>query len=302
MTESPLRPHVLRWFARTIFFLASGIAFGVVLPLLLAQPGILCGRVIQDQLKEISGTAASRRHAGILWVHNDGADARLFAVRTNGLLVAVFRLAAAVEDLEDIAAGPGPAAKDPCLYLGDIGDNDLRRKSIRVYCFPEPDLPQVGAAKPPILLTQFDSFVLRYPDGPRDAETLMFDPRAGDLIVATKQKRKARVYVAPAIRLRNGADIILVPCGEIAFAEASAGDISPDGSRILLRREDAAVLWTRKPDESLASTLGRAPRPAAVVGPPGESNGESVAWSPDGRGYYTLSEGKRPPIYCFPAF
>jgi hypothetical protein len=36
-----------------------------------------------------------------------------------------------------------------------------------------------------------------------------------------------------------------------------------------------------------------------VVGPPAEPNGEGIAWSADGRGFYTLSEGKRQPIYYF---
>jgi len=244
--------------------------------------------------------AASRRHPGILWVHNDGADGRLFAIRTNGQTAAVFRLAATITDLEDIAIGPGPAAGAPHLYVGDIGDNQGERRSIRVYRLPEPDLRPGTSARNPAELDGFDTIALRYADGPHDAEALCCDPRTGELFIATKQKRKSRLYVAPASRLTNGAEVSLVFLREVPCADVSAGDISPAGQHLLLRRENAAWLWSCSPGETVAAAMGKPARRVAVLGPPEEANGEAIAWSADGRGYYTLSEGKRQPIYYFP--
>jgi len=87
---------------------------------------------------------------------------------------------------------------------------------------------------------------------------------------------------------------------EIPFADISAGDLSPDGQHLLLRREDGAWMWSRGPGETIAAALANPPRRMPVIGPPAEPNGEAIAWSTDGRGYYTLSEGKRQPIYYLP--
>ncbi|MBI4662011.1 MAG: hypothetical protein HY735_24580 [Verrucomicrobia bacterium] len=243
--------------------------------------------------------AASRRHPGVLWVHNDGSDERLFALNTNGQVVAAFKLQDKVADLEDIAIGPGPDPGVPYLYLGDIGDNETTRRSIRVYRFPEPELTPSISAKRVEPIARFETIKLRYPDGAHDAETLMVDPLSGEILIVTKEKRKARVYVAAENRLADKADIGLTLMNEVAFAEASAGDISPDGREIILRRENAAVVWSREPGETVAVALARRPKPARIIGPPREPNGESVAWSPDGKGYYTLSEGARQAIYFF---
>jgi len=257
------------------------------------------GEVAGGQLKEISGLAASRRHPGILWAHNDGPDGRLFAIRTNGTTAAVFELAASVTDLEDIAIGPGPTPGMPYLYVGDIGDNDSTRRSIRVYRLPEPDLRDGTSARKPAPLNEFETIALRYPDGPHDAEALLCDPRTGDVLIATKQKRRSRLYLAPAGQLTTGAEVRLVWLREIPFADISAGDLSPDGQHLLLRREDGAWMWSRGLGETMAAALANPPRRMPVIGPPTEPNGEAIAWSTDGRGYYTLSEGKRQPIYYF---
>lgn len=275
-------------------------ALALLVPSAVAQPGVALGEVAAGQLKEISGLAASRRHLGVLWVHNDGADGRLFAIRTNGQTAAVFELGAPISDLEDIAVGPGPEPNVPHLYVGDIGDNDARRRAIAVYRLPEPDLPSGTTAKRPAPLNVFEKLKLRYPDSPHDAEALLCDPQTGDLLVATKQKKRSRLYLAPAARLTDRAEIVLAFVREIPVPDVSAGDISPDGQRILVRRENAAFLWTRAPGESLAAAVGRVSRRVPVIGPPQEPNGEAIAWRPDGAGYYTLSEGKRQPIYYFP--
>ncbi len=259
------------------------------------------GEVASGQLKEVSGMCASRRHPGILWVHNDGDDGRLFALSTNGQSVAVLRPNVPVQDLEDIAAGPGPLPATSYLYLGDIGDNESKRRTIRVCRVPEPELPAQSTPKEPAPLAGAEVFTLRYPDGPRDAEALLCDPLSGDLIIVTKQKRRARVYVASAKALAPTQGGVLVFLGELGVGDVSAGDFAPDGRSLLLRREDAAFAWFRPPGEALARTLVRVPHRARVIGPPDEPNGESIAFSADGSRYFTLSEGKRQPIYSFPA-
>lgn len=268
----------------------------------IAQPGlgIPMGSVDGKKLKEISGMAASRRLPGVLWVHNDGSKEGLFAINTNGTLLASFKLAADVTDLEDIAIGPGPLAGSSYLYLGDIGDNDRNRSAVKIYRFPEPDLDSANQARKTVTIEDFETFSLRYPGKSHDAEALLVDPPSGDLFIVSKEKNRARLYGIKKERLRSGQDAPLTLWREIGCSQVSAGDISPNGGEILLRREERAWSWTRRPGETVVDAFSRPPQIAPVIGPPTEPNGESIAFSADGSGYYTLSEGSGQPIYFFP--
>src|SRR5690349_8257405 len=87
------------------------------------QPGVAWGEVTANAITEASGIAASHRNVGVLWTHNDGGRDRIFALTTNGTLLAAFNLNKNVDDLEDIAVGAGPLAGVSYLYVGDIGGN-----------------------------------------------------------------------------------------------------------------------------------------------------------------------------------
>lgn len=255
------------------------------------------GKVKVDELREISDVAASRRHADVLWLHNDGDSGQLFAVSTSGKLVAHVRCRAAVRDLEDIAIGPGPEKGVDYLYLGDIGDNDSRRREIRVVRFAEPDVS--GPRGQQIDVDHAEEFRLVYPDGPHDAEALFVDPATADVFIVTKEKKGARVYSVAGGQLREAAVAALTKVGELDVEEVSAGAISPDGRRILLRREGQGWLWNRAANESVGDALAKKPIKVPVLGKRQGPNGESISFSANGDGYYTVSEGKKQSIYKF---
>jgi hypothetical protein len=255
------------------------------------------GKVRPKQLVEISGLAASRRNPGVLWLHNDGDAGLLFALDTTGRLVALVKCPAEVEDVEDIALGPGPEAGVDYIYLGDIGDNDQRRRAIRVVRFAEPKLSGKRGEQP--IVDAADVFDLVYPNGPLDAETLLVDPLTGDLFVVTKERRRARLFTVSAGRLKPGGEIPLTPLGRVDAEEVSAGDISADGRRIVLRRETRGWLWNRDAGEGLAAALQRTRREIEVRGKRQRNNGEAMAFAPSGDRYFTVSEGKKQPIYEF---
>jgi len=89
------------------------------------------GTASPNALTEASGIAASRRNAGVLWTHNDGSRERIFALSTNGALLAGFNLNENVDDVEDLAASsndigsPGrilTPATSPILRITRRGD------------------------------------------------------------------------------------------------------------------------------------------------------------------------------------
>lgn len=267
--------------------------------------GISWGTVTINQLQEASGICASRRDHQILWTHNDGDGQNLFALSTNGAHLATFDLNQIVSDVEALASGSGPEPGINYLYVGDVGGSGSpgdTRASVRILRLPEPFVDPAWATNPRSLAADgVERFTLLYPTGQFDAETLMVDPLTGDVFVVTKQPGSARWYRANLNGLTNGAAISLEFVSAVAFGVASDGNISADGTQLVLRREDFAMLWKRCEAESIASALARRGFSIPVVGPPVEPNGEGIALRPDSSGYLTISEGNDPQLYFFPA-
>ena len=260
--------------------------------------GVAVGVVQAVEISEASGLAASRQNPGVLWTHNDSSyPGTVFALSTNGLLISRYSVPNVFGgDFEDIAIGPGPRPEHQYIYLGDIGDNFLRRPNIRVIRFPEPAVYLYQTNNP---LAEYVSGAqeiwLQYPDGPFDAEALMVDPLTGDLFIATKATNISRIYRASRADLDGGGPVGLTFVRELSFSgfrSVSAGDISSDGRLIAMRRNARAWWWTRGSSQTVGDALGATPSTMPLVTSTlTEPNGESLALHPTGLGFYTLSEG-----------
>jgi hypothetical protein len=247
---------------------------------------VVTGRLAAPEATEISGLVASPTQPNVLWAHNDSGDrARIFALRGDGSLVASLDVPGAdATDWEDIAVGPGGD-----LLLGDIGDNKSVRKDIDIYRVPEPRLadgPSTTAAATRLRLT--------YPDGAHDAETLLADPRTGEIVIVTKRlDGRSGVYAGQAPERDVPGEAVFRHAGGLRLGLAglaTAGDVSADGRTIAIRTYTALYAWTRKPGASLAATLARKPCVgSAQLGREGQ--GESLALSRDGRSFFTVAEG-----------
>lgn len=306
VTRNSFRPTPVR---TTYSTLAIAAAFSVqlILSFLSASgcatfaPGVARGTVSIPGLKEASGLAASRANPGVLWTHNDGPGGAVHAIGMNGAHLATFYLNNPVIDTEDIAVGPGPDSGVSYLYVGDIGGNHGRRE-VQVLRIPEPYADTAWAGAPQSSgFSSVEVFTLIYPDGSYNAESLMIDPVSHDVFVVTKQDDFARVYRANVDRVPSGARVRLLFVTAARFSKASGGDISADGAQIVLRREDFAMQWDRSAGESVGTALARPGQAIPVIGPPTEPNGEAIALLPDGRGYFTVSEGVNPVLYFFEA-
>lgn len=250
------------------------------------------GLLTNAQINEASGLVASRKQPGVLWTHNDSGDsARVFALGENGKDLGVVRLeGAGAIDWEDITLGPGPEAGRDYLYCGDIGDNGAVRPTIQVYRIPE---PQVDPEHPVAWrrTTGAEKITLRYPGGPRDAETLMSDPITSDLIVISKREDTVHAFRAAAASLHDGDTVVLEEIAALpGVTWAVSGDISADGSEILVKTYPQIFYYHRAPGESLAQALAHHPDPLPYTIEP---QGEAVAWAADGSGYYTTSEDSK---------
>jgi hypothetical protein len=254
-------------------------------------------------LTEASGIAGSGRNLGVLWTHNDGGQPRFFALSTNGLLAATFRIDLELGDVEDIAVGPGPAEGQTYLYLGDIGGNAggaSTRQSVQIIRIPEP-VVDLGWTNGPRALSfeGAESFTLVYPDGGHDAEALLVDPVSKDILVATKENGGSRLYRVNLSAATNNAILPLELAQTVLLSDVSAGDISADGTQIVLRSEEVALIWTRCDNEAISAALARPGQLIPIIGPPTEPNGEAIGLLRDATGYVTISEGQGPVLYFF---
>ena len=254
--------------------------------------------MLPASLNEVSGLAQSRTNPGVFWVHNDSGDEpRVYAVSRSGSLLGSYTVSGATAiDWEDMAIGPAATGRS-YLYLADIGDNNGRRRSVRVYRVSEPvvDMNQSRVVETLSLVTSYD-FV--YADGPRDAEGFMVDPLTGDFYVVSKRERDGnRLYrsISPSDRRMNTFERV----GRFTTTGTTGADISPDGMQVLIRRYSSAIdrdtppslagsYWSR-PDASvsLVSLLARPPQTVRLVA---EAQGEAIAFAADNKGFYTTSE------------
>jgi hypothetical protein len=233
--------------------------------------------VAQAPVAESSGLAASRLRPGVYFTHDDaGGDAVLYAVDLEGRYLGshLVRRASHV-DWEDVAAGPCPDDGEPCLYVGDIGDNDAIRDTVALYVVRE---PQEGEDADLV-----ETWEGSYPDGPRDAETILVHPCTGNRYLVTKGEDAAgTVYRLAADGLERIADLVLDDDTSI-----TGGSWNETGDRVVLRTRARIFAWDTSTDDPEAH-WNDAP---VLVGEVDEEQGEGVAFAPD-ESLVTSDEGQ----------
>ena len=247
-------------------------------------------RLRDAALTEVSGLAVlgPRR-----WVHNDSGDsARIFDAATEGRRAwSVALESVEAVDFEDMTYAT--IAGQSWLLVGDIGDNREHRPDIRVHRLREPSPGESSA--------QVESFVMTYPHGPQNAESMFVDPRSGALYILTKNDAgRSAVYraalgdpsLSPAL---HRVATVVFPNDRRGSQKATAAAISADGSHIAVRTYTDAWIWTRG-EESVEAALGGQPCRLRLDMEP---QGEAIAW--DGLDLLTVSEGAGSPFLRYRA-
>lgn len=257
-----------------------------------AQKPTVLGIVQAKKISEASGLAASTALPGHYWTHNDsGGQPEVYLLSSKAKLVSTITLKGALNrDWEDIAESIGPIPHTQYVYVGDIGNNVKLGVDIQVYRFEAPTKkPDDKATVKP------DKLFLRYPDGPRDAETLMIDPIGKYIYIISKREAKVGIYRTP-LYFKDNAEVMLEKVATIPYTWVTAGDISQDGLHIIIRDKKHIYYWRRKPGESIETAMSR---PSATLPYKPEPQGEGLTFSMGNTGYLTISEGEHPPLYFY---
>lgn len=237
-----------------------------------ATPQVVC-RFVDPRLDEISGMAMSLAHPGVLYVHNDSSGGPyLYAVNASTCkVIARLRIKGArARDFEAMAAGRDARGR-PVLWVGDIGDNLDSWDWVEVLRIREP-ARLVDQTLP------HRSFRFTYPDRPHNAETLLADPSGPRLWVVTKQLARGSLYALPSPLRRDRVNLarLIRPEGGII----TDGAIAPNAAGYVLRDYFDAVVYQGLPG-------GREVRRIYL---PSQPQGESIAWTADGRALLIASE------------
>lgn len=258
---------------------------------LVCDPPEHSGNVENVDLFELSGIAASFKFADVIYTHNDSGDSsRFFALTSAGMNLATYIVDNAMnDDWEDIARAP--CASGECLYIGDIGDNDLERTSYTIYLVGEPATIEPGTHTLPSDKVEFS-----YPDGSVNAEVLLVHPTTGAVTIITKaESGPASIYELGALRLDQPVQATKV--GELEPPEGSArftgGSIHPDATGILLRTNSRLFHYPMKPGQTAAAALDAEPCQLELAD---EAQGEAVTWLRGGAGIMTIGESSAAPI------
>jgi len=246
------------------------------------------------ELPELSGIAASRRHPGVYWAHNDSNNgSSLFAIDASGKVLARYVLRGLrPRDAEDVAVGPcAPGARESCLFLGDVGDNRRKRREVWIGRAREPRSLDGGT-----LVLEADSF--RYPEGPRNAEGLLVDARTGRLYVVTKTvDGLGDVFRLDRLGSKAGGRAVLVaslPAPAALGRLTTGADAHPDGDRVLLRTYAGAWELRAPGAATLEAVFAATPEPVTAGA---QVQGEGIAYTVDRPGYLLASEGEGSPIF-----
>ena len=242
------------------------------------------GIIQNDKVAEASGIVSSRLNKGLFWVINDsGNEAKIYLLNAKGEIINSWLINGSQNtDWEDLTIKTDQQTGRSFLIIGDIGDNMAIRNHINILVIEEPEFTNTLDTA----INKFKKYKFKYEDGARDAETILFDPMTEELFVVSKREDNVRVYGTPKILNETDTMLLDYKCS-LPFHNVTSGDISIDGKEILLKNYNAIFYWQRKTNETIIDAMLK---DHELLNYTPEPQGESIAWSLDSKGFYTISE------------
>ena len=265
------------------------------------------------QLVENSAATLSHTQPGVFFTINDsGNDPLLFALDTTGADRGVWRVMGTTNvDWEAASVGPcslgnadSSAAPAECVYIGDVGDNDAKRKTRVLYQVVEPTAQTAG----------FNGSVearrlrFRYSDGSHDVEAMYVAPN-GDTYLLTKRRlvdanrvaRPSLVFQLPKRDWGTDTTVVaqlvdslpIVP-GSAPMRQVTDAALSPDGRHLAVRTYGQIYVFAT--DSMTGRVRGAIPPAVCNIVGTERSPGEGVAWYGRTGKLMLTAEGRNSPL------
>jgi hypothetical protein len=255
-------------------WLERGLAAAIVVPFVIgfsvadadSPHGEEVCRFQDPQIVEASGLVA---RDGLFDTINDSGDSgRVFAVDAH-----TCRTVGVTSWSEDVTDVEAIAPDGTSVLVGDIGDNQASRDSVRLLRVP------AGRGDQTVTPTTYE---MKYPDGSRDAEALLVHPKTGQVLIASKGLMSGVLYAAPGDL--SGSE----PNTMHALADVPGlvtdGAFFPDGHHFVLRTYSRAVFYTYPELEDIGD-----------VNLPEQQQGEGIAVDAHAQ-VFLSSEGQQAPV------
>ncbi len=272
---------------------------------------VLSALVLDRQVDEISGMAASRRVDDLLWVINDSDHGpTLFALDPGGNVKHRVVVDGATNvDWEDLDAFTLDGRN--YLLIADTGDNGGMRRELALIVVEEPSSALLREREPhttPAWIVR-----MRWPDGPRDCEATAVDPARREILLLSKKRFPAqlfRVALGPPanpdeVRVAEQiAEIATIPQPTPALLErdyefwrwrgqVTGMDLDSAARRLVLLTYLDGFVYERADGESWREALRRLPRRLDL---PTLPQGEAIAFDRHGRAIWATSEKLPAPL------
>ena len=263
----------------------------------------LVGRLANREIDEASGLARSRRSGDVFWIINDSGKPRLHPIDPTGRALGRVKLEkAGNSDWEDLASFEFEGK--PYLLVADIGDNDSKRKDVRLYFVEEP-LPDDKKAD---VAWRYD---FEYPGGPRDAEAVAVDIGEERVFVLSKReippflyelplkpsgkKRQTASRLGPILTLPKPRrqDVEFAPMTDNYWWQPTAMDIAGNGQAAVILTYSGVFYYRRSQGEDWYDAMKRTP---VVLSVADYREAESVAFNADDTAVYVTLEGRGAPL------
>lgn len=235
------------------------------------------GKMGKNEVTESSGFAWS--DDGNLWTHNDGGNANeLYKINLKGdLLQTVVIPNTKNTDWEDLTKD-----KSGNIYIGDFGNNNNKRRNLRVFRVNEKDF------------TKVDTIQFKYPDQTefppakpaRNFDCEAFFWHSDNLYLFTKDRGRqelVKVYRVPAKPGKYAA--VLIDSLQINTM-ITAADVSPDGKRFALLGYGKVYLFNHEPGPNLFD----GPKACIPVGESGQA--EALVFKSENELIFSNEKGK----------
>ncbi|MBO4454479.1 MAG: hypothetical protein J5761_05435 [Paludibacteraceae bacterium] len=276
-------------------------------------------------LVEISGIACSRVTPGYIWMESDDYSDCIIATDEKGKTrQKLVNLTPKVNrnDWEDMCGGVYNGVN--YLFIGAFGDNNASKGNYKIVYLEE---PEITGSKTITVAPSVINF--QYPGGIKhNAESMMYDNIEQKIYIITKVYYDVCQVFSLDMSLEYGDELqtLTYVCdlgkkedigtgqtssGVLAykgFHLATAADISPDGSLVLIKNQNNTaqdnneeyswiLLWKREGNESISETLKR--QPEVIQSYEQEWQGEAMCWL-DNNVFYTVSDDDgEPPLYKY---
>lgn len=216
---------------------------------------------LPKQLKEVSGNEFFTG-SEVIWMVNDSGNlAVIHAISTDGKIIREIKIDKKNHDWEDLTTD-----KQGNLYIGDFGNNQNKRKNLRILKIDKESLQQAEAQVEKIEFEYENQE--KYPPKKKehyfDAEAFFFFDNYFYIFTKSRVKNKfgkTSLYKIPAELGKHKAQLIgNFDNGHAKNSWITSADISDDGSKVvLLSQKNVLIFSDFNNDDFFSGTLKKIP-------------------------------------------